>query len=130
MDPQVFELARQLQAELARIDNETEPGTFESVHGLLIKLVDHLETARPVLRKKREKAEAKADQELAERVLNEMRLEGDLPDDPDSLEKIERELEDEDPDHPVGVPAKRKPGPKGLTGGVALPLPDSDSKRS
>jgi len=111
MDPQVFELARQLQAELARIDNETEPGTFESVHGLLIKLVDHLETARPVLRKKREKAEAKADQELAERVLNEMRLEGDLPDDPDSLEKIERELEDEDPDHPVGIPAKRKPGP-------------------
>ena len=43
-----------------------------------------------------------------------MRLEGDLSDDPDSLEKIERELEDEDTRHPVGVPAKRKPGPKGI----------------
>ena len=84
----------------------------------------------PTLREKREKAEAKADREEVERRLKEMRLEGDLPDDPDSLEQIERELEDEDPDHPVGVPAKRKPGPKGLTGGVALPLPESDSKRS
>ena len=58
-----------------------------------------------------------------------MKLEGDLPDDTDRLEQIERELEDEDPDHAVGVPAKKKPGPKGLVGGVALPLPGSDSKR-
>jgi hypothetical protein len=75
------------------------------------------------LRKKREKAEAKADREEAQRLLKEMKLEGDLPDDTDSLEQIESELGEDDPDHPVGVPAKRKPGPKGLTGGVALPLP-------
>jgi len=130
MDPQVFELARQLENKLALMDEQTEPGTYESVHSLSIKLIACLEAAMPTLREKREKAEAKADREEVERRLKEMRLEGDLPDDPDSLEQIERELEDEDPDHPVGVPAKRKPGPKGLTGGVALPLPESDSKRS
>ena len=92
-------------------------------------LADRLEAAMPALREKREKAEAKADRLEAERRLKEMELEGDLPDDTDRLEQIERELEDEDPDHAVGVPAKKKPGPKGLVGGVALPLPGSDSKR-
>jgi len=130
MDPQVFELARKLQAQLARIDDQADPEAFESVHGLSMELIARLEAAMPALREKREKAEAKADREEAERRLKDMELEGDLPDDPDSLEKIERDLEDEDPDHPVGVPAKRKPGPKRLTGGVALPLPVSDSNRS
>jgi hypothetical protein len=64
------------------------------------------------------------------RLLKKMKLEGDLPDDPDSPEQIARELAGEHPDLPVGVPAKPKPGQKGLTGGVALPQPESDSKRS
>ena len=101
---------------------------FESVHGLLIELIDGLETAMPALRAKREKAEAKANQQEAARLLKEMKLAGDLPDEPDILEKIKRILGDEGPGDPVGVPAKRKPGPKGLSGGVALPLPDSDSE--
>jgi hypothetical protein len=128
MDPRVFELARRLQAQLTRIDEQAEREAFQSVHGLLIELIARLEAAMPALREKRERAEAKADREEAKRLLKEMELEGDLPDDTDSLEQIERELEDEDPDHPVGVPAKRKPGPKGMAGGVALPLPDNDSE--
>jgi hypothetical protein len=130
MDPQVFDLARQLQAKLAQINERADRDAFHSVHGMLIKLVDGIETAMPELREKREKDGAKADREKVKRLLKKMKLEGDLPDDPDSLEQIARELAGEDPDHPVGVPAKRKPGPKGLTGGVALPLPESDSIRS
>jgi hypothetical protein len=49
-------------------------------------------------------------------------------DEPDSLEQIERELGGPESDESAGVPARRKPGPKGLTGGAALPLPDSDLK--
>jgi hypothetical protein len=47
MDPQVFELARQLQNKLGLIDGQTEPGTFESVHGLSIELIARLEGAIP-----------------------------------------------------------------------------------
>jgi len=126
MDPQLFALARQLQTKLARINEEADSDLFESVHGLLIDLIDGLETAMPALRAKREKAEAKANQQEAARLLKEMKLAGDLPDEPDILEKIKRILGDEGPGDPVGVPAKRKPGPKGLSSGVALPLPDSD----
>jgi hypothetical protein len=128
MDPQLFELARQLQAKLVRIDERADQEVFKSVHGLLIKLIDGIETAMPALRNQRGKAEAKAALEETKRLLEKMRVEGDLPDNTDSLEQIEKQLQGEDPDYPVGVPAKRKPSPKGLAGGVALPLPDDDSE--
>ena len=48
----------------------------------------------------------------------------DHMDDVDSLEMIERELDDEEPDDPAGVPAGRKPGPNGLSGGAVAPLPN------
>jgi hypothetical protein len=106
MDPQLFALARQLQTKLARINEEADSDLFESVHGLLIELIDGLETAMPALRAKREKAEAKANQQEAARLLKEMKLAGDLPDEPDILEKIKRILGDEGRGDPVGVPAK------------------------
>ena len=109
-------------------NEEADSDLFESVHGLLIELIDGLETAMPALRAKREKAEAKANQQEAARLLKEMKLAGELPDERDIIENIKRILGDEGRGDPVGVPAKRKPGPKGLTGGVALPLPDSDSE--
>ncbi len=121
MDAQLIKLARELQTKLALIDDQAAPDTLQSVHELSIKLIDCLETAIPDLSEKREKAEFKALRQRAERLLKEMRLEGDLR--ADSLEQIERELGEGDPDDPVGVPARRKPGPKGLSGGVALPLP-------
>jgi hypothetical protein len=114
MDPQVFELARQLQAKLARIDERGDREIFESVHDLLIKLIDGIETAMPALRNKREKAEAKAALEETKRLLEEMRGEGNLPDDTDSLEQIENELEDEGPDHPCRCSRKAEAGPKGI----------------
>jgi hypothetical protein len=42
----------------------------------------------------------------------------------DSLERIEHELSGEDPDE-APVPAKRKPGPKGLSGGASVRIPES-----
>ena len=128
MDPQLFALARQLQTKLARINEEADSDLFESVHGLLIEFIDCIETAIPGLKAQRLQAQAKANREEATRLLKEMKLARALPDEPDILEKIKRILGDEGPGDPVGVPAKRKPGPKGLSGGVALPLPDSDSE--
>jgi hypothetical protein len=47
----------------------------------------------------------------------------ELGKDPDSLEQIERELSGDEPgDAPV--PARRRPGPKGLSGGAAVPFPE------
>lgn len=128
MDPQLFKLARQLQTKLAQIDDQANPDAFESVHGLLIEFIDCIETAIPGLKAQRLLAEIKANRQEATRLLKEMKLGRELPDERDIIEKIKRLLGDEGPGDPVGVPAKRKPGPKGLTGGVALPLPDSDSE--
>jgi predicted nuclease with TOPRIM domain len=130
MDPQILKLARELQAELSPINDQTEVDRLESIHGKLIELMDCLEAALPKLREKRKKAETKVDLAEAMRRLRELTSNLDLPEGKDSLEQIIRELRGDDPADPVGVPAKKKPGPKGLTGGVALPLPDSDSKRS
>jgi hypothetical protein len=126
MDPQILKLSRELQAGLSQIDDQTEVDKLESLHSKLIELTDLLEATIPALRRKRQTAEVKANLEEATRLLKRLKSNLDLPEGTDSLEQMERELDGEDPDHPVGVPAKRKPGPKGLTGGVALPLPESD----
>jgi hypothetical protein len=112
VDRKILKLARQLQTKLALIDDQTEPGEFRSVHGLLVELVNCIETAIPDLTMKRLRAEAEADIEEARRLLKEMTFAKGLPDDPDSLEQIERRLGGDDPEHPIGVPAKQKPGPK------------------
>jgi hypothetical protein len=54
-----------------------------------------------------------------ERLAKKARARLDRVDDPDSLERIERELEGHEPDDPAGVSARRKPGPKRLSGGAA-----------
>src|ERR1700722_11130413 len=127
MDQQLFELARQLQTKLERIDPEMERDTFEWAHDFLIRFIDRIETSVPALKVKRLQMSARADMNEASRILKKLTLDMGLPDDLDSLEQIEREL-GADPDEGVGVPAKQKPRPKGSSGGAALPLPNSDFK--
>jgi len=65
---------------------------------------------------------AKRDLDKASRILKKLTSKMGLEEDSDSLERIARELDGEDPPTAgPGVRAKRKPGPKGLSGGVALP---------
>jgi hypothetical protein len=123
LDQDVIELARQLQLRLQRIDPRADRATFEWAHGFLITLVEQIERSIPALTLKRISS-SKSDLDEAERILKELRIKFGRLEEPDSLERIEKELEGLDPDDPAGVPAKRKPGPKGLSGGAALPLPE------
>lgn len=128
MDPEVFQLARKLQTKLERINVQEDRDTFLWVHGFLVALVDRIEALIPTLRTERLKKSPKADLDEARRILNELTRKMSLSDESDSLEQIERELGGLDPEGTACVPAKRKPGPKGLSGGAALPLPDNDLK--
>jgi hypothetical protein len=80
MDPRLIKLARQLQTKLARIDDQADPDAFESVYGLLIELIDCIETAMPGLGVHRLIAQAKANREKATRILKKMRLEANRRD--------------------------------------------------
>jgi hypothetical protein len=132
MDQQVFELTRQLQARLGRIDIQADRDTFVWIHGFLVGLIDQIETSMPHLKtpsaQKSAMANVMGNLAEAHRTLNELTLKMGVSDNPDSLEQIERELGGTDPDNLAGVPSRLKPSPKGLSGGVALPLPDSDFK--
>jgi hypothetical protein len=67
--------------------------------------------------------------ELSRRALKKLREMKLMSDEPDSLERLLDDLDESGPAETSGVPANRKPGPKGLSGGVALPLPtDTDYK--
>jgi hypothetical protein len=123
MDQDVIELARQLQLRLQRIDPRADRATFEWVHGFLITLVEQIEKSIPALTLKRRRS-SESDLDEAERIINGLSAKFGRLDEPDSLERIEKELEGSGPDDSAGVPAKRKPGPKGLSGGAALPLPE------
>jgi hypothetical protein len=127
MDQQVTELAQQLQARLQGLDPRVDRETFEWAHTFVSNLVAQIEKAIPALSLKRINS-AESDLDEAERLPNELRSRLGERDEPDSLEEIEREL-GSGPEHPTGVPAKRKPGPKGRSGGVALPLPHGDAGR-
>lgn len=63
------------------------------------------------------------------RVLKRLREMNLMSDEPDSLDHLLDELDESGPSETSGVPATRTPNPKGLSGGVALPLPtDTDYK--
>jgi hypothetical protein len=65
--------------------------------------------------------------ELSRRALKKLREMKVMSDEPDSLERLLDDLDESGPTETSGVPANRKPSPKGLSGGVALPLPtDTD----
>jgi hypothetical protein len=126
VDEQVCEIAHQLQTKLETIDSRLDGETLIWMHGFLTGLVNRIQARIPEIKTRRRK-ELSSKDALAElkRLTDDlesrsMRLSNDNP---DSLERIERELGGPGT---TPVPARRKPGPKGLTGGVALPLPVSD----
>lgn len=123
MDQDVIELARQLQLRLQRIDPRADRATFEWAHGFLITLVEQIEKSIPALTYKRISS-SESDLDEAERIINGLSVKFGRLDEPDSLERVEKDLEGSEPGDPAAVPAKRKPGPKGLSGGAALPLPE------
>ena len=125
MDESAITLAEQLQLRLKQIDPVSDRATYEWLHGFLTELVKEIEKSirKPAVK---QRSSSRLDWDEVERRHKDLLAELDrLDDDTDSLEQIERELEGPESDHSAGVPAKRKPGPKGLSGGVALPLPDS-----
>lgn len=126
MDESASNLAQQLQLRLKQIDPISDRTTYEWLHGFLVALVKQIEKSIPTLALK-QRSPSKLDRGEVERRAKELLAEfGRLDDAADSLEWIERELEGPEPDDPAAVPAKRKPGPKGLSGGVAVPLPHND----
>jgi hypothetical protein len=67
--------------------------------------------------------------DLSRRALKRLREMNLMSDEPDSLERLLDDLDESGPTETSGVPASRTPSPKGLSGGVALPLPtDTDYK--
>ena len=120
MDEQLITLGQQLQSRIERLEAHADEGTLLWVHSFLRDLIDRMETATPELKAKR----LRRDLNEASRILNELTSKMVLERFPDSLEQTERALGGEEP-YAAGpaVPAKRRPGPKGLSGGVALPLP-------
>ena len=125
MDEAVINLAKQLQLRLKQIDLVADRATFEWVHAFLIALVEQIEKSIPALGLK-QLSSSESDWDEVERLAKKAQARLDRLDDPDSLERIEQELKGPEPDDPAGVPAKRKPGPKGLSGGAAVPLPYND----
>jgi hypothetical protein len=125
MNGQVLHLARRLQAMLEDVDPQKDRDTLVWAHGLLTGLVDHIQNRIPELAKSASALKTTSDlREESKQILAELKsVETGFKDDrgSDSLDEIEREMEGPD-DAPV--PSKRKPGPKGLSGGTAVPLPD------
>jgi hypothetical protein len=126
VDQPIIEIAQQLQSRLERLDPQTDRDTLIWAHGFLTGLVNGIRARVPEFTTLSHRlTSVKEDLHEAKRILQELdsRSAHRLTDDPDSLERIERELEDPG-DAPV--PARPKPGPKGLSGGAAAPLPESD----
>jgi hypothetical protein len=110
MDEQIITLIQQLQARIDQLDAHADHETLQWAYDFLRELIGRIEIAAPALKAKRLRQEL----DEATRIINELT----------SKMGIERELDGEEP--PIagpGVPVRRKPGPKGLNGGVALPLP-------
>src|SRR4051794_23331264 len=103
MNQDVFALARQLQKKLDQVNPEADRDTFVWIHGFLIGLINRVESAIPALGIESPLAFSPADRAEDRRLASQLALES-LPDEPDSLDEIERELAGEDPDGTPGVP--------------------------
>jgi hypothetical protein len=122
MNGEVFTLAQRLQKGLQSLDPKQDRDTLVWAHGLLTGIVNHIQSHIPDLittSTLSQSSRAELDALIAK--MGKRRAGGES--DEDSLETIERELGCEGD---VPVPARRKPGPKGLSGGAALQLPDPD----
>jgi hypothetical protein len=130
MNGRVQESAEHLERLLEKADPVRDRDTIVWALGFLAALVRRLERRVPdlvdetTMRHKASEALDRAKEALdkaSEGLETHRKHFTDLSKDPDSLEQIERELGGEEPGG-APVPARRKPGPKGLTGGAAVPF--------
>ena len=122
MNGEVLTLAQRLQKRLQSLDPKQDRDTLVWAHGLLTGIVNHIQSNIPDLITTSTLSQSnRAEMDALMAKIGKLRDEGESDD--DSLESIERELGGEGD---VPVPARRKPGPKGLSGGAALQLPDPD----
>jgi hypothetical protein len=128
-------IAQELQTKLNSINPETDRASLIWAHGFLTSVVENIAAhirELEVAKKPTPIETISKLQEEARRLLDDMerRTEkctcGDQSRRPSVQELLKRfrdELDDTNPTELSGVPAKITPGPKGLSGGVALPLP-------
>jgi len=113
MDGRILAMTERLESALSRIDVNQDRDTLVWAHGFLSSVLKGIERQIPDLT-----SSATLLQTLKEKIDFKENLDSGAP---DSLDDIEREMEGG-----PGVPATGKTGPKGRTGGTALPLPDGD----
>ena len=106
MDEKVLETARQLRAQLENVDPE-DYYTLAWSHGFLNSVIQYLESRLP-------------DYMIPKGTLENIRAVLD------SMLQQLGNLDDSDEPGDAPVPAKLKPGPKGLSGGAIAPLPDNE----
>lgn len=158
MDRELFDIAYSLQAKLSSISPESDRAALIWAHGFLCGVLDNLTSRVPELpdsrplkntpEPERERTISELQQEtsrilddidrfnkdrrirdLSRRALNKLGEMNLMNDERDSLERLLDDLDESGPAETSGVPANRRPSPKDLSGGVALPLPmDSDYK--
>jgi len=106
MDGRLLSLAERLQERIGSLDPLRDRDTLVWAHGFLSSIIKNIESEVPDFI-----TAATRHQSIREK-LNSIRF--------------DRPQDGEDAAEDAGVPATRKPGPKGLSGGAALSLPDSD----
>jgi hypothetical protein len=112
MDGKLLHAAEQLRKQLNLLDDH-DRDSFVWLHGYLTSVVQDLESRLPDLMTSKTLLDT-----LKARLAS---LPSGRFDEPDSLDLLNDELGD------APVPAKLKPGPKGLSGGAIAPLPDNES---
>lgn len=120
MDGKVLHTAEWLQSQLDALAVQKDRDTLVWAHGFLTGVIKNIERRIPDLMDSHTLLgkSSEAMEHLRRDFLKDIGLE------PDSLEQIERKLRGEEPPDDAPVPARRKSGPKGKSGGEALPLPD------
>jgi hypothetical protein len=119
----VLNIAQQLQNKLDAIDTGKDRDTPVWAHGFHTGVLNGIQTRLPDLidsKTLRQSSRARLD-ELLQRI-GELNSGVRAKDDLDSLDAFQRDL---DEPGAAPAPARPKPRPKGLSGGAAVPLPET-----
>ena len=123
MNGKIISISKRLQTVVEELDHSKDRDTLLWAHGFLTSLVTSIQVKLPELTSSQTQLEESGEnlrQSMAELNAESKKA---LKDDLDSLEKIARDLDDS-PGDDLPVPVNRKSGPKGRSGGAAVPLPD------
>ena len=139
MDQELLDIAHRLQTKLTNISPDVDRASLIWAHRFLTNTLQILTARIPELLAQQKPTEIETIstlQQESQRILDEIerRTAGRVeqgqnrPSVQELIRRIRDKLDDASPAEATGVPAKIKPGPKGLSGGVALPLPGIDYK--